>query len=91
MNKVEFDTYATAYDMMDAALNHSCSDQEPSLIADNYKDMRLMRLEIGVKCQHCDESFRIAVRRLRNTMHDSRLKALSKRHTYMDLLKIMKK
>jgi hypothetical protein len=91
MNKVEFGTYPTAYDMMDAALNHRCCDKEPSLIADDYKDTRLMRLEIGVKCQHCGESFRIAVRRLRTTMHDPRLKNLSRKYPYMDLLKIMKR
>lgn len=91
MKKVEFDTYTTAYDMMDAALNHRCSEQEPSLVADDYKDIRLMRLEVGVKCQHCNESFRIAIRRLRNTIHDPRLKMLSGKYPYMDLLKIMKR
>ena len=88
--KDTFGAYLTAYDMMDSALNHRCSDKEPSLISDDYKDLRLMRFEIGVKCQHCDESFRVAVRRLRNTIHDPRLKKLSRKYPYMELLKIMK-
>jgi len=70
IQKVEFDTYATFDDLMYAVKNHHCSDEEPIFINDDYKDIKLMRLELGFKCTHCSESFRIAVRRLRTAFCD---------------------
>tara|TARA_R110000824_G_scaffold12226_8_gene53683 strand:- start:280 stop:552 length:273 start_codon:yes stop_codon:yes gene_type:complete len=90
MKKLEFDTYATTYDMMNAVLTHRCADEDPKIVDDSYSDPKLMRYEVGVKCVHCSESFRIAIRRLRTTYRDPRIKELSDKYPYMDLLKMKK-
>ena len=78
MNKVN--TYLTVYEMLVQALNHECSGSK-KFSPDNTKD------DVGIKCLECEDSFKISVRRLRNTMKDPRLAELVQEYKYMDLLK----
>jgi len=74
--KDTFGTYLTVYDLFSATLCHDQKnpDCKGNIKQDDYRDDKLARYEIGWKCTKCGESWRIAVRRLRNTMNDPRLK-----------------
>ena len=68
--------YLEAFDLFTDAFSHSCCDEDHKLEVDDYQDLKIMRLENGWKCAHCGESFRIAVRRLKRTLFDSRFEEM---------------
>ncbi len=78
MNKVNM--CLTVHEMLVQALNHECSGSK-KFSTDNSKE------DVGIKCLECDDSFKMSIRRFRNTMRDPRLTDLVKQYKYMDLLK----
>ena len=81
--------YLTAYDLLKSLFFHMTNKNDckgSKMESDSNKE------EVGWKCSKCGDSWRISIRRLRNTIKDSRMKEFS-RYSYMstfdDLRKVL--
>ena len=63
-----FGNYISCNDLLNAIKSHSKKCIKAEFVSDDYKDMKLLRLENGFKCKKCGESFRIPIRYLRATI-----------------------
>ena len=89
-------TYLVAYDLMKSMMDHmsvksDCKGAE--MVDGSLKDAKNYRNEIGWTCSKCGETWRICVRRLRNTISDRRMREFggySYMRSFGDLSKILK-
>lgn len=87
VKKVEM--YSTAYDLLKSLFWHMTNKYEckgSKVVDDGNKH------EVAWKCTNCNQSWRISVRKLRNTIRDSRLKefgGFTYMNTFADLRKVI--
>ena len=81
--KDKFGAYLSYYGVLRAMDRHFKAHKKckPVIFPNDFSDPSMLRFEIGWKCGSCGRSWRIAVRRLRATIHDKRIDRLERRRS----------
>lgn len=89
--KDENGAYLTAYDLLKSLFWHMTNKNE----CKGFKiENNSSKEEVGWKCSKCGDEWRIAVRKLRNTIRDNRLRefgGFAYMSTFADLRKVLEK